>query len=158
MKKLASILVLVLAVTFSTQAQKKRGETREKGPKLSTEQQATLAVKKMTLALDLSEKQQNEIKPILRVKIEERKAAMEKRKANKGNKERPTADEVFAMQNKRLDHQIYIKNKMKDILDNDQFDKYEKMQKGRNKLAMNKMKGKKGKKNHKREHKVEESK
>ncbi|WP_405608942.1 hypothetical protein [Polaribacter sp. Asnod1-A03] len=139
MKKIASILVLVIAVTFTTQAQKKRGQ---KGPKFTTEQQSTLAVKKMALTLDLSEKQQNQIKPILMTQMEERKAEMEKRKANKDEpRQRPTADQMFAMQNKRLDNQIMMKNKMKDILNEEQFEKFEKMQKGRKMMAM---KGRKG--------------
>ena len=64
MKKIISILVLVFAVTFTTQAQKKRGERGENGSKLTIEQHTTLAVKKMTLALDLSDKQQKQIKPL----------------------------------------------------------------------------------------------
>ncbi|MCG1036229.1 hypothetical protein [Polaribacter sargassicola] len=139
MKKIVSILVLVMAVTFTTQAQRKGGQ---KGPKFTPEQQATLAVKKMALALDLTDKQQNQIKPILTAQIEERKAEMEKRKANKDEpRQKPTADELFAMQNKRLDNQIMMKNKMKNILNEEQFEKFEKMQKGRKMMAM---KGKKG--------------
>ena len=52
MKKTASILILVFAFAFTTQAQRKG-----QGPKFTTEQHAALAVKKITLALDLSEKQ-----------------------------------------------------------------------------------------------------
>ncbi|MGJ8745777.1 hypothetical protein [Polaribacter sp.] len=158
MRNLASILVLVFAFTLTTQAQKKRGD---KQAKLTIEQQTTLTVKKMTLALDLSEKQQNEIKPLLMAKMSERKAAMEKRKAEKTKKERPTADEIYAMKNKQLDHQILMKNKMQDILDEAQFEKFEKMQKRRSKIAMHKMKGKKDRKQRKgkkRGDKLEENK
>jgi len=149
MKKLASILVLVFAITFTTQAQKKRGGNGERGPKLTAEQQATLAVKKMALTLDLSEKQQNQIKPILISKMEERKASMEKRKANKERKEdrkKPTADEMFAMQSKRLDKKIAEKKEMQNILSKEQFEKFEKMHKKRNKMAMHKNKGSKNNK------------
>ena len=152
MKKIISILVLVFAVTFTTQAQNKKGERGEKGPKLTIEQRTSLAVKKMTLALDLSEKQQNQIKPILMAQMSERKASMDKRKEAKGNKEKkgkPTADEMYAMQVKRLDHQIIMKNSMKNILNKDQFEKFEKMQKSKMRMAKNKMKGKKGSKKNK---------
>ena len=71
MKKIISILVLVFAVTFTTQAQKKRGERGQKESKLTIEQHTTLAVKKMTLALDLSDKQQKQIKPLLMAKMAE---------------------------------------------------------------------------------------
>ncbi|WP_397445619.1 hypothetical protein [Polaribacter sp. R77954] len=128
MKNIASILVLVFAFTLTTQAQKKR---QNKGPKLSVEQKTDLAVKKMTLALDLSKKQQNEITPLLKAQASERKAAMEKRKEMKKNETKPTADEMYAMQSKRLDNQIAFKNSMKNILDKDQFEKFEKMSKRR---------------------------
>ncbi|WP_166385669.1 hypothetical protein [Polaribacter sp. 11A2H] len=149
MKKLASILVLVFAITFTTQAQKKRGGNGERGSKLTTEQHATLTVKKMTLALDLSEKQQNQIKPILMAQMAERKTIMAERKANRADKKRPTADEMYAMQNKRLDNKIAMKNRMKDILSKEQFVQFDKMQKNRSKMGMHKMKEKKGSKNNK---------
>jgi periplasmic protein CpxP/Spy len=128
MKKIVSILVLVLAFTLTTQAQKKR---KDQKPKLSVEQQADLAVKKMTLALDLSKKQQNQIAPLIKAQASERKAAMEKRKKARINEEKPTADEMYAMQSKRLDNQIVFKNKMKEILDATQFEEFEKMAKRR---------------------------
>lgn len=137
MKKLASILVLVFAFTITTQAQKDRKDRKEKRPEFTVEQHTELAVKKMTLALDLSAKQQNQIRPLIKAKAAERKANMEQRKAAKESKKRPTADEMFAFQIKMLDNQIAMKNSMKNILNKEQFQKFEKMQKSR------KMKGKK---------------
>lgn len=128
MKRFTSILVLVFAFTLTTQAQKKR---KDKRPELSTEQRTTLAIKKMTLALDLSEKQQNAIKPLINAQGAGKKAAMEKRKEMRKNKTKPTADEMFAMKNKQLDNQIAFKTKMKDILNKDQFEKFKKMAKRR---------------------------
>ena len=149
MKKIISILVLVFAVTFTTQAQKKRGERGQKESKLTVEQHTTLAVKKMTLALDLSDKQQEQIKPLLMAKMSERKASMEKRKEARDNKVKPTAEEMYAMQVKRLDHQIIMKKNMRNILNKDQFEKFEKMQKSKMRMAKNKMDGKKGSKKQK---------
>ena len=155
MKKVVSILVLVFAFTLTTQAQKKerkerkeRTERREK-IKLSTEQQVDLAVKKMTLKLDLTEKQQREIKPLIAAKVKGRKAAMEKRKEFKKAGKKPTSDELYDVKSKMLDNQIAAKNKMKNILNKEQFEKFEKMQKGRKRMALNKMKGKKRSKKNK---------
>lgn len=145
MKKLASILVFVFAFTVSTQAQ--RGKT-DKRARLTTEQQTELTVKKMTLALDLSRKQQNQIKPLISNQIAERKAEMEKRKKARKDKKRPTSDEVFAMQNKRLDAQIAMRNSMKDILNDEQFKKFKKMHKKRA-MKGKKMAKRKGMKNRK---------
>lgn len=139
MKKIASILILVFAFTLTMQAQKKGGdrENREnRGLKLTVEQQTTLAVKKMTLVLDLSDKQQDQIKPLISAQVAAKKAAMQSRKENKEAKKELTSDEIYAMEIKKLDNQIAFKNKMKNILSKEQFEKFEKMKKGR--------KGKKG--------------
>ncbi|ARV07345.1 hypothetical protein BTO04_11885 [Polaribacter sp. SA4-10] len=147
MKKLVSIIVLVFAFTLTTQAQK-RGD--RKGPKLSTEQQVDLAVKQMTLKLDLTAKQQNQIKPILSTQMAEKKAERDARMANREERKRPTSDEVYAMKSKQLDNKIKMKAEMKEILNKEQFEKFDKMQKGRKMMAHKKMdKRKKGEKKRK---------
>lgn len=140
MKNLAALLVFVFAFTLTSQAQQKR---KQKKPNLTIEQKANLAIKKMTLALDLSNKQQSQIKPLLMAKMKDRQEHMKKRKEARKNKKRPTADEIYAMKNEQLDKQIMMKNKMKNILNKDQFEKFEKMQKRRKMMAMKKMKKKK---------------
>jgi F0F1-type ATP synthase assembly protein I len=55
-----------------------------------------------------------------------REANQAKRQTGEGNN--PSKEERFAMQNKRLDNQIAMKAKMKDILTEDQFVKWEKTQ------------------------------
>jgi len=142
MKKVITLFVLVFAFTFSTQGQNKKAK---RASKLTIEQQTTLAVKKMTLALDLSEKQQNDIKPILMAKITEKKMAIKKRKAAKKTKERPSADEIYEMKIKQLDGLILIKSKMKNILDEKQYERFEEMQKRRMKMALKKKMMRKGK-------------
>ncbi len=126
MKQFASILVLVFAFTLSTQAQKKRNEKR---PELSIEQQTNLAIKQMTLTLDLSEKQQNQITPIMTAQAASKKNAMEKRREMRKNKTKPTADEIYEMKSKFLDNQIAFKNSMKEILNEEQFEKFQKIAK-----------------------------
>lgn len=128
MKKTASILLLVFAFTFTTQAQQKK---RNKKPNFSIEQRTELAIKRMTLALDLSDKQQDEIKPLLMAQAQDRKAAMKKRKALRDEEKKLSADELFAMKNQKLEAKIEFKNKMKDILKAEQFEKFEKMAKKR---------------------------
>lgn len=126
MKQFASILVLVFAFTLSAQAQKKRNEKR---PELTIEQQTNLAIKQMTLTLDLSEKQQNQITPIMTAQAASKKTAMEKRREMRKNKTKPTADEIYEMKSKFLDNQIAFKNSMKEILNEEQFEKFQKMAK-----------------------------
>ncbi|MDA9316987.1 hypothetical protein N9Q58_03610 [Polaribacter sp.] len=147
MKNLICILILVFATTFSTHAQKKK---RHKGSKMTPAQQVTLKVKKMTLALDLNATQQKELSALISKQVEAKKATFKARKAMKEANRKPSSDEVFTMQNKRLDAQIMIKNKMKQILTAAQFQKFEKMVKTKKRMARKKMKHQKGKRGKKR--------
>lgn len=150
MKKIVSILILVVAFTFNAQAQRKH--KKGKFEKLTSEQKATLSVKKMALALDLSDAQQRQIKPLLKQQIAERKAAHEKMKAAKKAGKKPTADQRFKMQNARLDKQLAFQNSMKKILNDEQFEKFKKIKrhmKGKAKKKMKKRKMQKQRKNRK---------
>lgn len=141
MKKVASILVFVFAFTLITQAQKKR---KNQKPKLSMEQHTILAVKKMTLELDLSKKQQDQMMPLIKAKVIARKEAIEKKKALKKSNSNLSADAIFRMKSNILDNQIAMKKNMKEILNKEQFEKFEKI----SKLRM--IKGKKMKNNNRR--------
>lgn len=124
MKKLLTVLVLAVGFTVTTHAQKANNNKRQQ---LTVEQQTDLAVKKMTLKLDLNEAQQSQIKPLIAEKIAERKKMSAKRKAMKDSKNKPTADERYEMESKMLDKQIAFKKEMKHILNEDQYKRFEKM-------------------------------
>ena len=147
MKNLICILILVFATTFTAQTQMKRSA---RNSKMTTEQQAILKVKKMTLALDLNATQQKELSALISQQVEAKKATFKARKAMKEANRKPSSDEVFTMQNKRLDAQIMIKNKMKQILTAAQFQKFEKIVKTKKRMAVKKMKHQKGKREKKR--------
>ncbi|MDB4048495.1 hypothetical protein N9494_04415 [Polaribacter sp.] len=134
MKNIASILVLIFVFTFTIQAQKKRGYKQQ----LTINQQTSLKVKQMTLVLDLSDKQQQQVTPLLRAEIAFRQAAMEKRKEARVEKRRPTSDEIYLIKSQLLDNKITMKRSMKDILNTTQFKTFQKIYKQR-------MKKKKGK-------------
>ena len=122
MKKL--ILAIALVATTLTFAQ----DRKARGEKLTPEQQTELQVKRMTLELDLDEKQQKEIKTILVEQSKKRETKIAEMKAKKEKGEKPTADERFAMKNEMLDNQIAMKAKMKRILKPEQFAKWEEKQ------------------------------
>ena len=134
MKNIASILVLIFVFTFTIQAQKKRGNKQQ----LTINQQTSLKVKQMTLVLDLSDKQQQQVTPLLRAAIAFRQAAMKKRKEARKQKKRPSSDEIYAIKSQVLDNKISMKRNMKNILNATQFETFKKMYKQR-------MKKKKGK-------------
>lgn len=130
MKKLSVIVILIASITFTAEAQHR---PMKRKPNFTTEQKVELAVKKMTLALDLTAKQQKEVSPLLAAQIQERETHMKKRMEARKTGKRPSKDELFAMQSKRLDNQIAFKNRMKNILDKEQFVKFEKMAHARKK-------------------------
>jgi len=131
------MIVLVFGITITTQAQKKEKDH------LTTAQRTELKVKKMALKLDLTDSQIKQVTPIIRKKVEERAKMHEKRKAFKESGKKPTADERYEMQNKRLDKQIAFKKEMKTILNDEQYKKFEKMADQKGKRGKKGGKGKK---------------
>ena len=129
MKKVASILILVFAFTLTTNAQKRDRKYRKSN--LTVEQKTTLAVKKMTLALDLTESQQKQMKPLIANQISDRMAMMDKMKTMKESGKKPTDEEKYAFANAHLDKKIAEKAKVKQILNEEQFAKFEKMREKR---------------------------
>lgn len=149
MKNILTLYFLVIGFVLTTQAQKERKKDSEK---LTTEQQAELSVKKMTLKLDLTSDQQRKIKPLIAEKIAERKAFKEKRKAMKKSGEKRkklSTDQRFEKKNKALDNKIAFKNKMKNILNKEQYEKFKKM--NAKKMRNSKKKISKKKRKHKKE-------
>ena len=108
-----------------------KGERSNRGmvKDLSPEQIATLQMKKATLALDLTDSQQKEMKAFLFENAKMRKTKIEERKALKesGDTKERTSEEKFERANERLDHQIAQKTKLKQILSEEQFEKWQKM-------------------------------
>ncbi|MDG5489947.1 hypothetical protein [Psychroserpens sp. SPM9] len=132
MKKI--ILIALAFVTLQGVAQdKKRGDRdgkRDMAKDMSAEDIATLGSKKLTLALDLSEKQQAQVKEVLLEQATARKEKMEERQKEKEKEDakKPSKEERVKMMNARLDDQIAMKKKMKSILTAEQFEKWETMQ------------------------------
>lgn len=125
MKKVFLILTLVLSLL--TSAQEKKGAVEKRSP----EQQSILLVKKMTLSLDLSQKQQEEIKALLLERTQKKAAHQLAQKEKKEKGEKPTATEKFEKQSQLLDAQIEFKAKMKKILSEEQFKKWDAKQHNR---------------------------
>lgn len=133
MKNLLMIVLALVTLNASAQERKKEASTAwmkekiEARQNMTPEQVAQLQTKKMTLHLDLTTSQQVEVEKLLVSEAKERKAKMEVVKANKESGEKPSQDERLKMQNERLDHQIAMKQKMKAILNADQYEKFDAM-------------------------------
>lgn len=129
MKKL--ILVAVMFLTTVTFAQQRgSGKMGKNAPKnqsefFTPEQQAELQLKRMTLHLDLTTKQQEEIKKIVLENAKKQAAKRTEMQAKRAEGKTPTAEERFQMQNQRLDNQIAMKAEMKKILSKEQMEIWE---------------------------------
>ncbi|APY11482.1 hypothetical protein BWZ22_09570 [Seonamhaeicola sp. S2-3] len=147
MKKIILIALAFISIqAFAQENRKDRGNRGERGKQmmnLTPEEAATLQTKKLTLNLDLTEKQQAQVKEILLANAIERKAMMEERKAKKesGELQKPTKEERIKMANARLDKQIEMKAKMKKILNEVQYAKWEEAQAKMAKRGKGKKKG-----------------
>ena len=94
----------------------------------SAEEMATLKTKKMTLHLDLTDDQQKEIKALFLEAAKKKEKTRTERKEKKENEttlNKPSKDERYAMANNRLDQQIEMKKKIKNILTAEQYKKWE---------------------------------
>ncbi len=153
MKKIKFILVLMLSTLAISAQEKKNRKSNYNNHKMrvakmvdfSPEQIATLQTKKMILALDLNDSQQTEIHKLNLKNAELRKEKMKAQKAKRENKEHTklSSNDRYEIINKRLDHQIQQKQRMKKILSEEQFLKWEKMSKKRAHSQKNRTKGKK---------------
>ena len=120
MKKVFIVAILTIGLNSFAQDRKER-PSREKMEQMTPEQRNQLMVKKMTLELDLNDKQQEQVGKIMAEQSAKREAMKAERKAKM---EDAKADR-FEMANKMLDDQIEMKNKMKSILSADQYTKWE---------------------------------
>ncbi|HUH28353.1 hypothetical protein [Gelidibacter sp.] len=141
MKKLIMIIIAFATLQVSAQEQKREMKKQHMTSKMeySPEEMAQLQTKKMTLKLDLDAKQQNEVSALL---LEQAKLRQSKKDAfsdSKAKEEKKTfsKEERFKMANARLDRQIEMKKKMKGILSPEQYDKWSKMNEGRNRHGKN---------------------
>jgi protein CpxP len=121
------ILAMAMIMSIGANAQDKK-EHRES---FKPEQRAELQAKKMTLALDLNEKQQKDVQQLLIEKGKQRTEFRRQHMADRQAGKKLTADERFAMKSKMLDDRIAMNREMKKILTQDQFARLEKMKKER---------------------------
>lgn len=131
MKNLIVFAVLMAGVTAMAQTSEHSRGDRNPMKDMTPEQMATLQTKQMTLTLDLTDAQQKKIQDLNlenALKRSEKMKEMRERKES-GELKKPTSEERYAMKIAMLDHQIAQKEKLRNILNKEQFEKWEKMKK-----------------------------
>jgi len=129
------MIILLAFTTFAITAQNKDADRREQRKEMkenfTAEQKAELRAKKMTLALDLNQSQQEKIKKVF--------LEMEATKPQRPqNWKEMTDTQKFEAKNTMLDSRIAMKKEMKNILTEEQFTKWEKQQQHREQRFKNK--------------------
>ena len=127
MKKISLVVALFVAIGAFAQ---KHGPEKES---FTVEQKTQLMIKKMSIELDLTSKQVTQITPIVvdkATKMEARKAEFKGEKGeHKQERKMLSSDEKFKMAMAHLEEQEALQNKMKNILNKDQYATWKKMHK-----------------------------
>ncbi len=141
MKKICSLLIVLLFALPAISQQREYREKRERKDRieqkknhlkdLTADQIAILHTKKMAIALDLNEGQKRELLKLNKELASERKERRDLLKKKRENGEQPTKEERFEHANERLDKQYEVLQKMKKILNKDQFEEWRKHKKRR---------------------------
>ncbi|MCO4822194.1 MAG: hypothetical protein KC469_09010 [Flavobacteriaceae bacterium] len=116
-------LILIATLVFSISILAQHKEQRSKSNDFSPEEMATLQSKRMTLNLDLTESQQNEVHQVFLKKLNDRQV---KRDAKNNSTSKPTKADKFKRMNASLDQKIETKAELKSILNEAQYKKWEK--------------------------------
>ena len=112
----------------------------ERNQNLTVEQRAELQVKKMTLELDLTPKQQTEVQKLVLTQVKKREEMRNEMKSKKEKGEKPTDEERFNNKSKKLDEQIAMKAEFKKILTPEQMAKFEEINANRSEKMQEKRK------------------
>ncbi len=132
MRKLFIAMLAIASFSAMAQEGQRHGPRHAENP-LTPEQVATLQTKRMTLALDLTQVQQEQVQKFHLENARLRKEKMDSWKEERN--ERPgkdlSAEERFSRESERLDHMIASKAAMRNILNEEQFEKWEKVRKHR---------------------------
>lgn len=127
-KSIALAVLLFGLVTFAQEKPvdgKGKNAKTERSQTMTAEQRAELQVKKMTLELDLTPKQQIEIQKLVLAQAKKREAQLNEMKSKKEKGEKPTDEERFNNKSRILDEQIAMKAEFKKILTAEQMVKFE---------------------------------
>ena len=131
MKKLCIIAIAFITLQATAQDQKPaltKSKVERVKSDMTPEEIAQIQTKKMTLELDLNESRQKQVNALLLEEARnraEKKEAYNKIKDNAEAKAALTKEDRVKMMNERLDNQIAMKAKMKNILNADQYAKWE---------------------------------
>lgn len=123
MKKV--IVIVVLLAGMINFAQKRKVDFKTDKKELFTlEQKAVLKAKKMTLELDLTDSQQQELVKIFSVDEMKKEVTRKDIKSKNSTEDKENTPDLFAQKNRNLDSKIELNRKLKEIFSEEQFKKW----------------------------------
>mgnify|MGYP006957111526 FL=1 len=126
---IATAILLFGLITFAQEGQinASNGRPARMGQKqnFTPEQRAELQVKRMTLHLDLNQKQQVEVKKLVLEQAKKRETIQTEMRAKRESGIKPSDEERSANQSQMLDEKIAMKTAFKKILTPEQMAKFE---------------------------------
>lgn len=132
MKKLVlALAIMVSALSFAQEGKRER---------MTAEQRTDKQVKEMTASLNLTEKQQGEVKALLMEQAKKREAKKAEMKANRESGQEMSDEQRADMKKRMIDEQLEVKTKMKKILTEEQLQKMQEIRREKGKDMMHKRK------------------
>lgn len=112
--------------------------------KMTPEQHTEKQLKEMTTSLNLTDKQQSEVKAILLEQSKKREAQRAEMKAARERGEKPSDEQRAEMKKRLIDEQLAMKTKMKKILTEEQLKKLQEIRREKGKgMKENRKEGRK---------------
>ncbi len=125
MKKVFLAALLIVSLTTFAQEGRKPGSKRAEMEKMTPEQRSEVRLKRVSAILNLTEKQQKEIAPILVEQQQKREKALADFKAMKEKGVKPSAEERAERAKQRDADQKVMTEKLQKILTPEQMKKWE---------------------------------
>lgn len=126
MKKAMVLCALLIGFGVHAQHRSKRHAPRgEAQTQLSPEERATIQSKRMTLALGLDQRQQDQMTGLLKQRLEERAELRQRRKSEADSGTSADSENRFDRLNAHLDRKIAFQEELRGILSERQFEKWQ---------------------------------
>lgn len=129
-------LILATAILLSTLSFAQPGER----VKMTPEERMNKQLNEMTTSLNLTEKQQADVKALLMEQSKRGEAKRAEMKAAREKGEKLTDEQRAEMRKKMIDDQLEMKTKLKKILTEEQLKKMQEIRKGKSKTMVEKRK------------------
>lgn len=137
-------IIVTVALVFTSLTFAQKGEMKRE--KMKPEEKIEKQLEKMTSELNLTDEQQQKIKPLLEAQAKNREAKKEEMKDLKANGEKLSPENRLKMREEMKENQSEMKNNLAKILSAEQMEKWENHQNERKEKMKERLKERKSKK------------